>query len=166
MTHFCSPFPSINWNSIPADTWVQKLFYATQLLYIISKILTKISLLVFFLRVFPQRWFQLATLITIAWVAVHGLVFLLLIAFQCMPIRSIWDMGLEGRCLNQTLIIYVGAGSSIFEDLVILMLPMPCVSGLKIGPAKRFSLMVMFCVGSLYVSHFRSYTAIFDSTPS
>jgi hypothetical protein len=142
-----------------------KLFYATQLLYILSKVLTKISLLVFFLRVFPQRWFRLATLITIAWVAVHGLVFLLLIGFQCTPIQSIWDTGLDRKCLNRTLIVYAGAGSSIFEDLVILVLPMPCVSALKIGPAKRFSMIVMFCVGSLYVFHLLSSTAIVDSAP-
>ena len=83
-----------------------------------------------------------------------------------MPIRSIWDTGLDKKCLNLTLIVYVGAGSSIFEDLVILVLPMPCVSALKIGPSRRFSLIIMFCIGSLYVFHLSSSTDIFDSTPS
>jgi hypothetical protein len=120
-----------------------------QLFYICAQVATKISLLLFFLRVFPQRWFRIATLSTISWISLHGLVFLFLIIFQFVPVQSVWDESLPRRCTDQSAIVYIGAAFSIFEDLVILALLIPCVSALNMGLGKRFSLIVMFCAGSL-----------------
>jgi hypothetical protein len=80
-------------------------------------------------------------------------------------VQAIWDKGLSRECTDLSVIAYIGAAFNITDDLVILMLPMPCVYALNIGLGKRFSLIIMFCIGSLYVvpydvSHILLYNAL------
>lgn len=44
-----------------------------------------------------------------------------------------------------------GAVFSILEDVVILILPIPCISKLNIGRGKKVSLVTLFSVGFVYV---------------
>jgi hypothetical protein len=79
-------------------------------------------------------------------------------------VQAIWDESLPKKCTDQIVIAYIGAAFSIVEDLVILVLPMPCVNTLNIGLGKRFSLIVMFCVGSLYVVPYDiSYISLYNA---
>lgn len=127
-----------------------------ELLYIGVQVFAKISILIFYVRIFPQRWFRWTCFSLIAFLIVHGIAFFLVMAFQCLPVRSIWDQTVEKKCLNQTAIIFAGAGFSIAEDVIILLLPLPCVWKLNLGRMKRFNLVVMFSLGSLYaISHNR-----------
>jgi len=46
-------------------------------------------------------------------------------------------------------IIFPGAILAVAEDVAILLLPIPCISRLRVGRGKRFSVGVMFGVGLL-----------------
>jgi hypothetical protein len=84
----------------------------------------------------------------IAAIMIHGIVFIFIVAFQCTPVRSLWDKTIESTCLNQVAIIFVGSGFSIAEDFLIIALPIPCVESLKLGTGKRINVFIMFSVGS------------------
>ena len=86
-----------------------------------------------------------------AWLAGHGVVFLLLEIFQCVPIEAVWDLAVPGKCHNELNVFYLGAAASIFEDLYILVLPIPCISSLQMGTGKKVILCFVFAIGSLYV---------------
>jgi ABC-type uncharacterized transport system permease subunit len=119
------------------------------MMYILVQDFAKISILLLYHRVFPRPWFKLATKIFIGFIASHGTAFLIAIIFQCMPIYSIWDRTITGKCIDLTATGYTGAVFSIVEDLAILFLPISELKDLNLGVKKRVSLILLFSIGSL-----------------
>ncbi|KAH7417417.1 hypothetical protein BKA64DRAFT_300215 [Cadophora sp. MPI-SDFR-AT-0126] len=126
---------------------IAKVFYVMKLFYIIVQVLLKVSILLFYLRVFPVPWIQVVTWILIAFTLLHGVGFFFPILFQCRPVALLWNARLEGHCIQLETIIFPGAIFSIVEDLAILLLPIPCLSKLNVGKGKKISLISMFSVG-------------------
>lgn len=123
------------------------IFYTVSILYAMIQGFTKVSICLFYLRIFPQRWFQIATKCTIAFIVTSCTAFIFVIAFQCRPARSFWDRSLEPKCINQNGMTYSGAASSILQHIIILILPIPCISSLQLGRGKKISLFAMFGLG-------------------
>ena len=53
--------------------------------------LTKISILCFYLRVFPNRWFRVTAWLVMAWVGISGIIFVFMEIFQCNPVAYTWQ---------------------------------------------------------------------------
>ncbi|KAG7416557.1 Satratoxin biosynthesis SC1 cluster protein 4 [Fusarium oxysporum f. sp. raphani] len=133
------------------DDWmalIATMFYATQMLYVLIQVSAKGSLLAFYARVFTSRKFRLWTWITVGFLVGHGAIFLGLVIFQCRPIASIWDRNLEPKCINLPALGYAGAITSIVEDIVILILPIPELLKLQLNRGKKIALLLMFSIGS------------------
>jgi hypothetical protein len=47
--------------------------------------------------------------------------------------------------------LYAGAGISIFQDVIILLLPIPELMRLSISTRKRYNIIIMFSLGTLFV---------------
>jgi hypothetical protein len=78
-------------------------------------------------------------------------VFFLLVVFQCLPISSIWDKTItNAKCLPVSAVIgFTGAGLSIVEDCIILLLPLPVVWKLQMSTRKKIGVILLISVGSL-----------------
>jgi hypothetical protein len=126
---------------------VLKIFYIGAIFYAAIQGFTKVSICLFYLRIFPQRWLRIATIFTIVWTTASCLAFIVGLAFQCHPVASFWDRSLKGTCVNQLAIIYSGSGAVILQDLTLLILPIPCISSLEVKKGKKVSLFVMFSLG-------------------
>ena len=83
--------------------------------------------------------------------ACQTVAFFFAVTFQCMPINSIWDSSVDRKCVNTTAVIYAGAVCSIFEDIVIIILPIRELLALNMSPRQRVGVIFMFALGSLYV---------------
>ncbi|KAF2627422.1 integral membrane protein, partial [Macroventuria anomochaeta] len=148
------------WNvPTPSAVELQKLFYVCQMLYVAVQIFSKVAILALYSRLFPDfiEWFRWSVRGMIAFMLIHGLVFFLLVVFQCWPIRSIWDKTItDAKCLPISAVIgFTGAGLSIMEDIIILLLPLPVVWKLQMSTRKKISVIFLICVGS-----FASITSI------
>jgi hypothetical protein len=66
-----------------------------------------------------------------------------------LPVNSLWDLTVRGKCTNFTASIYAGAAFSIFEDIVIVTLPMFVLKDLNLTLRKKIALCLMFALGSL-----------------
>ena len=121
------------------------------MLYVVIQRLAKLSILISYLRIFPStiRWFRVSVCATMVWACTHGLIITLLTAFQCIPVRSLWDKSIHGKCLDLRGIIIAGTAFSIVDDLLIMALPIPCISSLHLGKMKKFGVGLMFALGSL-----------------
>ena len=73
------------------------------------------------------------------------------VVFQCLPISSIWDKTTtNAKCLPVSAVIgFTGAGLSIVEDIIILLLPLPVVWKLQMSTKKKIGVIFMISVGSL-----------------
>ncbi|CRK36140.1 hypothetical protein BN1708_019928, partial [Verticillium longisporum] len=95
------------------------------------------------------RWFLVTVRAFTAFLILHGLLFVLLVAFQCMPVSSVWDRSNDNRtCINMTAVGYAGAAFSIIEDLVIMALPIPELLKLQLTKKKKIALAIIFSLGS------------------
>jgi len=88
-------------------------------------------------------------MIAIAWIVAHTIAFVLVICFQCTPAQSYWDTRVRGTCVNSQAFVYAAAALSIFEDFVIMLLPVWELKGLKMDLKKKLALGFMFALGSL-----------------
>ncbi|KAH6676102.1 hypothetical protein F5X68DRAFT_278261 [Plectosphaerella plurivora] len=147
------PFVAIGNYIDPNDIMTAlKLFYVAESFYLVMLALTKISLLCFFLRVFPNVKFRWATFATMAYVAISATILVFMQIFQCLPIRFNWErlMGDFGphRCLNINALAYTAAGVSISQDILILILPLPLLIGLNMSWRSKGGIMIMFSLGA------------------
>ncbi|OBT70183.1 hypothetical protein VE03_00311 [Pseudogymnoascus sp. 23342-1-I1] len=127
---------------------LEKLYYISQILYVIVQALAKFSILFLFLRVFPSKRFRLVLKICIAWMVGHTLAFVMVVSFQCVPVKAVWDHSIHGTCTNSQAFVYSAAGFSIFEDFVIMLLPIWELKDLSLNTKKKFALMFLFALGS------------------
>ncbi|KXJ89935.1 hypothetical protein Micbo1qcDRAFT_212498 [Microdochium bolleyi] len=128
------------------------LFYASQIVYIAVQVLVKLSILLLYNRVFPTAWFQTTAKVVAAFIVLHGLGFVLAVAFQCSPVRAAWDRHLldggGARCIDTSALILAGAIFSIVEDFVLMFLPITEIRKLKMKTRVKVTLAFVFALGS------------------
>lgn len=130
-----------------------KLFYVAESFYLVVLALTKVSLLCFFLRVFPNKKLRWATFATIGLVSVSTAVLVFMQIFQCVPVRYVWER-IKGQfgphsCLDINKLAYTAAAFSITEDVIILILPLPSLIRLNVNLRTKIGIILMFSLGIL-----------------
>ncbi|KAF4547371.1 Protein kinase domain-containing protein 22 [Elsinoe fawcettii] len=79
--------------------------------------------------------------------SVHGLVYVLLILFNCRPISRSWDPSAAGSCLSVALFYYGTGISAIILDLVVFTLPIHLVSTTGLARVIKYEM-----IGALMLS--------------
>lgn len=154
----------VPFNSI---TNMLRLFWLCQLFYVFSVNLTKIGLLLFFLRVFPVRWFKRWCYSMLVIVTLFAIAYAFASVFQCTPVSytwNQWDGEHEGTCVDVRTGAYVNAAINMVLDVTILLMPMPLLLKLHITYSwqRRVSILIMFSFGVIVtaVSALRVQTLI------
>ncbi|RDW77905.1 hypothetical protein BP5796_05757 [Coleophoma crateriformis] len=125
-----------------------KVFLSSELLYLAVLVFTKISILLFYLRVFTRTWFRTSVKLMIAFVALWGVAFILVAIFQCRPIHGAWDKTVPAVCINVQSLAYSAAAIGIAQDLLILILPLPELQSLQMRLEKKVHTLALFSIGS------------------
>jgi hypothetical protein len=140
------------WTLTPTEiTKMLKFFYVMASLYFTEVALLKLTLIFFYIRVFPAKPVQRLLWGTVAFVVAWGFAFVVVAIFQCRPIHYFWtkwDGMHEGQCLDINAITTSNAGISIALDLWILGIPLWQLWGLKMHWKKKVGVALMFCVGT------------------
>lgn len=131
-------------------TMILKIYYFDEDLYLTALPLVKISILLFYLRIFPQDWFRYSCFATMAACAGYGIAFLLVSVFQCIPINYAWlnwDGEHTGTCNDINAQGWTSAAFNVILDVIVLALPMPVITKLELNKRKKFFILLMFSVG-------------------
>jgi energy-converting hydrogenase Eha subunit A len=122
-------------------------------MYVWVQMAAKLSVLLLYYRLFNlggATWFQWAIKIGVAWKIIVGLIYTFMIIFGCSPISASWDSSVpNAKCLDSGLMIFSGAIISIFEDVTLVVLPIPALSKLNVSGRKRWGVSIMFASASL-----------------
>ncbi|KAI4599707.1 hypothetical protein KJ359_001443 [Pestalotiopsis sp. 9143b] len=141
------------WTLSPDDiNQVLYYFYWEEILYAEGLAIGKISILLFYLRVFPQQNFRYMVFVMIALNAMYAVGFGLAVILQCTPVDGAWrswDGEYKARCFNVNYLGWSGAGANIFFDFTTLILPLPVLAQLTMGWRKKIQVFSMFAVGFL-----------------
>ncbi|KAH7419389.1 hypothetical protein BKA64DRAFT_15732 [Cadophora sp. MPI-SDFR-AT-0126] len=139
------------WLSTEQVTNGRKFFYVVELFYIISITLTKLALLLFFLRIFPDHRLRQLIWICGLFVFLSNFSILMALGFQCMPLHAYWTNWMYKvppiQCINSYGALEAAAVFSIVQSVMILIVPIPTVWKLKLAWKKKANLMIMFSVG-------------------
>lgn len=151
----------LNANGLGRDIWtltpamITKFamsFYIVSILYFAALPLLKLSLLFFYIRIFPARNIRNLLWGTVVFNCLFGVAFVLTAIFQCTPISYNWTNWMAeggGTCVNINAVAWANAGVSIAVDLWMLALPFSQLKNLKMHWKKKIGVALMFCVGTL-----------------
>lgn len=109
----------------------------------------KLSILLFYRRLFITARFKLVTSIIIGIVLIWWLAVVIVQLLQCRPIQAIWDFSITATCINGTW-YYIGvAVPNITTDVIMLCLPVRMVWRLQTSRVHKFALTLTFLTGGL-----------------
>lgn len=124
-------------------------FWASVWVYNLTLTVTKISILVQYLRIFPVRNFRIACFAVLGVVVAYGGWSTFSSVFICSPVAFAWDKSIgNGRCMNQLVIWVTNAGVNIAQDVVIFLMPLSIVRALQIPKSQKEGLVGMFVLGA------------------
>ncbi|KAI0018079.1 hypothetical protein F4780DRAFT_795424 [Xylariomycetidae sp. FL0641] len=122
--------------------------YAALVVYTITLLLIKTTFLCQFYRVFSliQNMMMLyfaAMFVVIGW----SIAQIFLAILTCNPPAATWDPTVKAKCLDINLLSYVSAAGTIITDLIVFLLPIPCLWKLNMVPAQKRAVLAAFMLG-------------------
>jgi hypothetical protein len=128
------------------DAWTA---YIATIFWGFELLLVKYSILCLYLRIFPNVWLKRAVYAFMAFTACFTLPLIGLAAFQCTPIRAIWDLQEQGtaKCIDYIAVLRLTVAYEIVAEIVLFSLPIPIVLKLQMKTSKKIQLMVFFGLG-------------------
>ena len=149
-----------------------------EIAYAVGVLLFKASIVFFYARIFPQKWFRRIVLGTGLWQTGVVIAFIFVVIFQCVPIDAQWIPAkmATATCVKYPVVILVGGILSAIVTIFILLLPMPLIYRLNIDSARKRLIMLTFLVGAMecvasivrlqYVHAFKGADASWGNIPT
>lgn len=141
------------WTLLPSEIVdFARYFFIQQILYIFLMTTIKLSLLCFYLTIFPGRRVRMFLWFTLAITLAFGAAFTVLSVVQCTPIRFYWMQYVQetnGSCININLMGWVNGAGSVIIDLWMIGIPLSQIQKLELHWKKKVGAGVMFLIGTL-----------------
>ncbi|RAL63088.1 hypothetical protein DID88_004172 [Monilinia fructigena] len=140
--------------SIEKYNMYSKLIMSASVIYVPCLGLSKFSLLLFYNRLSPVRWFRIAVYFLMFVVLGYSFAIIFALIFPCHPVAMNWDVTItDGKCVNRAATYTATAAMNIATDLALLTLPIPMIADLRMPRVQKVGLIIIFVVGSLYVEY-------------
>ena len=110
--------------------------------------LTKLSILFFYNRIFPSKGLVRASWVIGSIVVAYNVALVLVTAFECRPLSTFWTRK-PGTCINTLPPFTVLASFNVLTDVLILVLPVKFVLKLRMRMARKVQVCGIFLLGGL-----------------
>ena len=130
---------------------LQKYDLAEEDVYSLGVWFVKTSILLFYLRLSPEKRFRQITYAIMAFVAAYSLTSILVFTLGCQPVAAMWDVSKSAgaKCVDQFSFVYANAAFNVFSDVIILILPIRLCWSLQVSWRQKTMLLMLFILGSL-----------------
>ncbi|KAI9754398.1 MAG: hypothetical protein M4579_004736 [Chaenotheca gracillima] len=126
-----------------------KLNYIGSLFYSFAMFSTKMSMLFFYLRINPSRWWRIAVFILMFCVSSYFVGGVISLFVECIPLQATWDLTItNATCINLPALSISTAGLNVAIDFAMLILPMPTVWKLRVPTRQKIALTCIFGIGA------------------
>lgn len=121
------------------------------LIYIPTTILAKVILCFFYYRLSPATWYRYSVWITGIICAGSLIAIWFAVLFSCNPVSASWDARIAAgaKCIDRPPIYVTQAAFGSVTDFMLLVLPIPTLTGLQIDTRKKLGLIGLFSIGSI-----------------
>lgn len=106
-------------------------------------------------RIFHTPFFKKMVIAVGTYVICWAITITFLFTFICVPVQKLWRPEIPGHCVSELGVWLANASSTIFSDIMILLLPIPQVWKLNLRTPEKVGLTVVFGLGFLYVDTLR-----------
>ena len=143
------------WHFILTKTLLQ-LENAQEILYGPVILITKVSILLLYLRIFDGRHrVKTRTYISTQVVLYFNIIFYIAITvvklFECIPRKKIWEPSTPGTCINFYALLYVTGVFNIISDIALIVLPVVGIGALQMGMRRKVLAIAAFSAALLLV---------------
>ncbi|KAG5979045.1 hypothetical protein E4U55_005633 [Claviceps digitariae] len=131
-------------------------FYALEILYLVDISLVKLTLLAFYLTIFPSvstsPWTRRLLWGCVAFNSMLAVGCVLVTVFQCRPISFYWmqfvDEAAQGSCLPSAPTAWVNGSLNVAQDVWMILIPLFEVRHLRLHWKKKTGVIFMFLMGT------------------
>ncbi|KAI9045465.1 uncharacterized protein KD926_008892 [Aspergillus affinis] len=146
-------------NALPILISERKLAIASEIFYVASTSLTKVSVLLFYRRM-GERTVS-PRFITIIWISIasviaYSIAFLVVIFVSCRPFKAfwlqvdpVWSQTNSWHCYDEAAHLFAATGISLVQDLIATSLPAWLCWKLQLPRRQKIALNAIFAVGYL-----------------
>lgn len=120
------------------------------LFYNLSLSFSRISILLLYRRIFTYSWSKRAIQVVLVLVVVIGIWLVVSVCTACVPLEAFWNWSLfwtQHVYCQPINLWWANAALHIVSDLVIMALPMPVLSSLKLPRRQKYALVGVFGLG-------------------
>lgn len=112
--------------------------------------LAKGSILLFYLRIFPNRGMFVATWAAFAFTLAYSVASVLVNLFSCHPVSGSWKLeeSLTAVCINRPLFYFAQAALGITTDFTTLVLPLPMLKSLRLPWKQKIAAAFVLSTGA------------------
>ena len=110
--------------------------------------MVNIQILMLYVRIFPLKSLHKACWIAGAFTLIWGVVNVIVLVVQCIPIPKFWAPTISGFCINQNTFYAVATVIATLNILVVFSIPIPILWKLQISTPRKWSLAAAFGIGT------------------
>jgi len=127
-----------------------KLLYILDWFYVPSNALSRISVVLLYLRIFTSRAARICCWAVISFLIANCVSTIIAAQFECIPFTFMWDKTIEGgRCFDQLLWYKLSNIPNVVADVAIMLLPIRTVFYLKASMMRKLGIAVVCLTGSM-----------------
>ncbi|KAL1958127.1 hypothetical protein VTO42DRAFT_5167 [Malbranchea cinnamomea] len=122
----------------------------TQAMFGPTAALTKISICLSYLRLFPSKTNKRFNYTSMLLLAGWGISTTLVMCLQCRPLTDLWAVmkpDSEKNCVNIEAFFIATAAINSLTDLMVYLYPIHYLWQIKMATAKKVGLIICFCLG-------------------
>jgi hypothetical protein len=117
--------------------------------YALTILLTKISILLFYLRFGHSQSIRIAIYAVLGVTIAYSVVGIFGCLYVCEPVAKVWNMGIPGKCKNLETWLLPTAVMNVPTDVVILIVPVFILSPLRVPLRQKAALWGVLMTGGL-----------------
>lgn len=129
-----------------------RVFFVMEVFYFFQVACLKVTLLFFYIKIFPFQEVRRLLWGTLIFTAIFGITFTLVGVFQCQPISyywTKWDGEHTGKCVSIDAVVWSNAAISIALDIWMLIIPLWQLKHLPLSWLRKLGVALMFVLGTL-----------------
>ncbi|KAL3463056.1 hypothetical protein BJX64DRAFT_287791 [Aspergillus heterothallicus] len=124
-----------------------KMLWISVPVYNLTLNLTKISMVLLYMRLFSTRTYRVLLWILLLLIVCSGLWMFIGTLLICIPVQAFWDQSIPHTCLSREVVWFLNAALQIAGDLILVVVPMPQLMKLRIPSRQKACLMFIFALG-------------------
>ncbi|KAK8000958.1 Satratoxin biosynthesis SC1 cluster protein 4 [Apiospora marii] len=133
---------------------LSKLTVASGILYNLAAVTAKVSILLFYHALTPDRYFRFAVTTMMTSFVLFSLIYIFISVFGCHPVSAAWDPAKMATavCIDKGKFYLATTLTNVGMDSIVLLIPLRIVVPLQMPKRHKATLLLLFMAGGLVIA--------------